>query len=64
MKESIHLIGGLLGYVDKHDLFKCVQILNMPNMWHKKFNGWTFMDFYSSNGWTQIVQYLYFGKLG
>ena len=29
MKESINLIGGLFNHVDKHNLFKYVQILNM-----------------------------------
>ena len=37
MKESINLTGGLLGYVDQHDLFKYIQILNMSNVWHEKF---------------------------
>ena len=29
MEENIHLIGGLLGYVCHHGLFKSVYILNM-----------------------------------
>ena len=32
MKESIHLIGGLLGHVCQHDLFKCVQIFKWLNI--------------------------------
>ena len=34
MKESINLMGALLGYVCQYDPFKCVQIVNMSNVWH------------------------------
>ena len=37
MKESINLIGGLLGYVCQHDLFESVQLLNMSNVWCEKY---------------------------
>ena len=36
MKESINLIGELFGHVCQHELFKCVQILNMANVRHEK----------------------------
>ena len=32
MKESINLIGGLLGYVCQHELLKYVKLLNMSNV--------------------------------
>ena len=31
MTESINLTGGFLGHVFQHDLFKCIQILNMSS---------------------------------
>ena len=59
MKESINLIGGLLSHVCQHDLFKCVQILNISwiRMSNKNSsNGWTLMVLFSFSGWRQIVQ--------
>ena len=56
LNESRNLIGGLLGYVCQHDLFICVQISNMTNVWHESSNGLTLMFLYSFNDWTQIVQ--------
>ena len=57
MKESIHLIGGLLdnvchvwAYLSVSQFWTC-QMCDM-----KSSNGWTFMVLYSFNGWTQIVQ--------
>ena len=48
MKESIHLNAGLLGHVCQHELFKCIQILNMSNTRHEKFkwlNTYGFVQF-------------------
>ena len=66
MKESINLIGTLLGHVCQHDLFKCVQILNMPNLWDEKFK---WLNTYTENKvWYSFVEhkqfnYLHVGKL-
>ena len=55
MKESIHLIGGLLGHV-------VIIYLNVSKSWicqmcdMKSSNCWMLMVLYSFNGWTQIVQ--------
>ena len=43
MKESLHLIGGLLGHVCQYDLFKWIQILNTSNVCHKKLNSFGFV---------------------
>ena len=40
MKESINLIGGLLGRIRQHYLFKCIHTLSMSNVWHEKFKWW------------------------
>ena len=57
MKESIHLIGGLLGHVSQHDLFKyiCPNLETSQMCDLKSSNGWTLMVLHSFNGWTQIV---------
>ena len=58
MKESINLIGELLG---QNDLFKCVQILN--KCLTRKVQMVELMVLYSFNGWTQIVQLPVFRKI-
>ena len=60
MKESINLIGGLLG----NDLFKCVQILNMSNVWHEKFKWLNTKGIGVSMVEYKKFNYLYLGKLG
>ena len=50
MKESRNMIGGLLGHVCQHDLFKYMTC-QMYDL--KSSKGWTVMFFHS---WTQIVQ--------
>ena len=60
MKESIHLIGGLFGYVFQHDLFKYVQISTCQMCDMKSSNGWTLMVLYI---YTKIVKVSVLGKL-